>query len=470
MTKANANRASHRLMLVEDTPSLQMLYRTVLNKAGYPSICASSGAEALEKFDEHKPGVVLLDMKLPDMDGITIMRKMLAQHPATRVIVITANGSIDKAVDATRHGAHDFLVKPLGDQRLVGAVANALSEYRAQSIAAHTASHTPCDLPLEDFLGVSEIMHRLNEKIRAVAASMAPVYILGERGTGKKTIAHLVHKRSRREKHPFVALNCAVLETATLEAALYGTCPAANQTGAECDGIFHQANGGTILLENPQDIDLSLQARLVSTLQTANRTPAKGGAPVPVDFRLICCARAHPHDEMRAGRLSEDLYYRLNVIPLHVPPLRHRAEDILPLAKSFLERIAKQEGKVFSGLSPETARIMEQHAWHGNIRELINVLRHAVVLHRGPELTSAMLPEDMTMRAPAEETLTDRVALTSTELEVAMKGLTMAEIEQRAVMAAIERHNGSIPQAARELDIAPSTIYRKRDVWTKPKP
>lgn len=468
MTTASPTSLPVRLLLVEDTPSLQMLYRTVLNKAGYPSISASDGAEALAKFTEHRPGVVLLDLMLPDMDGMTVMRKMLTLQPGTRVIVITANGSIDKALDATRKGAHDFLVKPLGDLRLVGAVANALSEYRTNSVAAKPASHTPYDLPLSDFLGDSDVMRRLNEKIHAVAKSMAPVYILGERGTGKKTIARMVHQHSQRAAKPFVTVNCSALEAAALEGAIYGTSSGIHENGAAGAGALQRAHGGTLLLENPQDMGMDLQARLVSTLQSGSRIHTDGAAPVPVDVRLISCARTHPNEEMRAGRLSEDLYYRLFVIPLNVPPLRQRGDDVLRLAHSFLGRISKQEGKTFALVSDDAAQIMKQYKWHGNIRELINVLRHAVVLHQGPDLVSTMLPEDMTSRAQTQDNPAQQnEALFS--LEAAMKGLTMAEIEQRAVMAAIERHGGSIPQAARELDIAPSTIYRKRDVWTKPK-
>ena len=462
MTSASQATAPIKLLLVEDTPSLQMLYHAVLKKAGYPAICASNGAEALAKFNEYRPGVVLLDLMLPDMDGMTIMRKMMAQQPGTRVIVITANGSIDKALDATRKGAHDFLVKPLGDMRLVGAVASAFSEYRAQTGAAKAVQNIPYDLPLADFMGTSDAMRQLHEKISAVAKSMAPVFVLGERGTGKKTIARMVHKQSGRAEKPFVSVNCSALESDALEAELFGTTSQPENAGA-----IQRAEGGSLLLENPQDMHPDLQARLFTTLQTGSRVPVAGAAPVPIDIRLLCCARTHPSTEMRAGRLSEDLYYRLFVIPLNVPPLRQRGDDITHLAQGFLSRIAKQEGKSFTSVSEDAARIMRKHQWHGNLRELINVLRHAVVLYPGPELASAMLPEDMTNRAQA---LNGGAPHNSEDfgLETATKGLTMAEIEQRAVMAAIERHGGSIPQAARELDIAPSTIYRKRDVWTKP--
>ncbi len=187
---ADASSSAGQLLLVEDTPSLLMLYRTVLNRAGYSSISATNGTEALAKFEDHRPGVIMLDLMLPDMDGMAVMRQILAKQPSTRVIVITANGSIDKALEATRKGAHEFLVKPLGDQRLVAAVANALSEFRTQTGAAKALLHTPYDLPLADFLGNSDVMRHLTQKIKAVAKSMAPVFILGERYRQENHSAH----------------------------------------------------------------------------------------------------------------------------------------------------------------------------------------------------------------------------------------------------------------------------------------
>lgn len=465
---ADGSSSAGQLLLVEDTPSLLMLYRTVLNRAGYSAISATNGTEALEKFEAHRPGVIMLDLMLPDMDGMAVMREILAKQPTTRVIVITANGSIDKALEATRKGAYEFLVKPLGDQRLVAAVANALSEFRTQSGAAKALLHTPYNLPLADFLGNSDVMRHLTQKIKAVAKSMAPVFILGERGTGKKTIARMVHEQSQRATRPLVSINCSEHPSDELEAMLFGSVAGTNGDRVETAGVFKNADGGTLLLENPQDMPAELQARLVSVLQAGSYTPAAGAAPVPIDIRLISCARVHPTEEMHAGRLNEDLYYRLFVIPLTVPPLSKRGDDIVQLATSFLVRIARQEGKTFTTVSDDAARILLNQQWHGNIRELINVLRHAVVLYQGPNLTDEMLPEDMITHAhTSNPNAKHDDALHG--FEAAIKGLTMAEIEQRAVMAAIERHAGSIPQAARELDIAPSTIYRKRDVWTKPK-
>ena len=450
------------VLLVEDTPSLQMLYRMVLTKVGCPPVCAASGAEALSKFEKHRPGVVLLDLMLPDMDGMTLLHQMLTLAPRTRIVVITANASIDKAIEATRKGAHDFLVKPLGDQRLVSTVTNALNVFTAQNRTSTAPQGSLLDLSPYFRHAKSEPMQRLCSQIAAVARSMAPVFILGEQGSGKKTVARMVHAESPRAARPFVTVNCALHDPPSLEAELFGR---AKHVGPEQGAIFG-ANGGTLLIENPQDMPLHLQTWLLSILQNGIDSRSDAPPPEPIDLRLVCSARTHPGDAVRTGTLSADLYYHMFVIPLQVPALRDRGDDIIPFARNLVTLISRQEGKRFTGISAAAAAHLAQLPWPGNLRELINVLRHAVVLHDGPELTQQMLPEGLVAAATdATRIPSDTSALT---LEDAMAGLSMAEIEERAVRAAIARHDGSIPRAARELDIAPSTIYRKRDVWSKP--
>ena len=463
MTPPSTSLKRPAVLLVEDTPSLQMLYRMVLTKVGCPPLCASSGAEALSKFEEHRPGVVLLDLMLPDMDGMVLLHQILTRAPRTRVVVITANASIDKAIEATRKGAHDFLVKPLGDQRLVSTVTNALNVFTAQTRTSAAQQGSFLDLSPYFRHARSEPMQRLCSQIAAVARSMAPVFILGEHGSGKKTVARMVHADSLRAAKPFVSVNCALHDAPTLEAELFGR---AQHAGPD-QGALAAANGGTLLIENPQNMPLHLQTRMLNILQTG--VDSRGDAPPsePIDLRLVCSARTHPGDAVRTGAFSADLYYRLFVIPLQVPALRDRPADIIPFAESLVSVISQQEGKRFTGISETAAAQLAQLPWAGNLRELINVLRHAVVLHDGPELTTQMLPDGLGLNG----TVTARKSETETPartLEDAMAGLSMAEIEARALRAAIARHDGSIPRAARELDIAPSTIYRKRDVWSKP--
>ena len=448
------------LLLVEDTPSLQMLYSTVLRKAGYVTQTASTGQEALAKFTELRPAVVLLDLILPDGDGMLIMREMLALEPRTRVIVITANGSVNVAVEATRAGAHDFLVKPLGDIRLIGAVANAMAETRTLGPDTASAAAPMIDPTL---LGQSDAMRQLYARIEAVARSMAPVFVLGESGTGKEFCARAIHLKSARAQGRFVCVNFSALPTDAQESELFGQ-PARSGMGSQMRaGALLRADGGTLFLENIQDMTPQVQARLLSFLQTGTISVPGGGETLRADLRLICAGKRDPVEDMRTGRLREDLYYRLFVIPLQVPPLRARGDDVAILARHFLTQIAGEEGKTFTGLSPDVLALFRRAPWPGNLRELVNVLRLAVVLHDGPIITPDMLPREFdASHPPARDTSPTRHANPAE----AFSGMTMARIEEMIITATIRRHGGSVPRAARELDIAPSTIYRKRESWT----
>lgn len=459
------------LLLVEDTPSLQMLYSTVLRKAGYNPILASTGAEALTKFTDQDPAVVLLDLMLPDADGLMVMREMLELRPETRIIVITANGSVTNAVEATREGAHDFLAKPLGDIRLIGAVASAFAELQ-QAVALNVDESSRNDTLKRAFMGRSEAMQEVYDRIAAVAASTAPVFILGEIGTGKELCARAVHLKSTRAAGRFVMLNCSAASDEHLGMELFGQVDGKTTRGQAHmqmrAGALARANGGTLFLQNIQDMSLDLQAALMRFKQTGSFTPIGDTRAIKSDVRMICAVNRDPTADLRAGRLREDLYYRLFVIPITMPPLRARGADIHLLAQHYVTQIAAEEGKRFDSISPDVLDLFQHLPWTGNVRELINVLRHAVVLHDGDTVTRDMLPP--ALGAQAAQGM--RAASANPDLDPdsaaeAFAGLTMAQIEERVITAALARHGGSVPRAARDLDIAPSTIYRKRKEWTK---
>jgi DNA-binding NtrC family response regulator len=464
MNKTNSDTQDGALLLVEDTPSLQMLYATVLRKAGYKPLVASSGAEALTTFAERDPKVVLLDLMLPDTDGLVVMREMLALRPETQIIVITANGSVNNAIEATREGAHDFLVKPLGDIRMIGAVASAFAELRHHvSLSGDDAARN--DALDRAFMGRSDAMQDVHRRIAAVAGSSAPVFILGESGTGKELCARAVHLKSARATQRFVTLNCSAADPEQLEIELFGQAGAkSGRTAGQAQtrpGAIAQADGGTLFVQNIQDMGPDLQAGFLRFLQRSSFALVGDTSQIKVDVRLICTASRDPTEDMRAGRLREELYYRLFVIPITMPPLRERGADIHILADHYLAQIAAEEGKAFTRLSPDVLDLFVHLPWHGNVRELINVLRHAVVLHDGEVVTRDMLPPGLVgLAKPASTQPTAGHA-------DAFDGLTMAQIEERVITAAIARHAGSVPRAARELDIAPSTIYRKREQWEK---
>jgi two-component system repressor protein LuxO len=475
MTVQTSHPTTHPLLLIEDTPSLQMIYSSVLRKAGHVVECAGNAATGEAQFKSHLPRVVLLDLMLPDGDGLDLMRDMLEINAHTRVIVITANGSINKAVQAMRAGAHEFLVKPFDEQRLLSAVTNALHDSENPSAARAT---TPAPLSkgaLPPFVGRSAPMQEIYDKIKSVSRSMATVFITGESGTGKELCAEAVHRISNRAQGPFIALNCGAIPIDLLESEVFGHLKG-SFTGAISDkqGAAAAADGGTLFLDEVCEMDLNLQTKMLRFLQTSTVTPVGATKPRKVNVRIVCATNRDPLDAVRKGLFREDLYYRLHVVPIHMPPLRDRGNDIVEIAQTQLAQLAKEEGHEFLGLSPEVSEMFLRLPWPGNVRQLINVLRNVVVLNRGTTVLPEMLPKelwDRTSRYSAADPApsgANSVAPSAPPTTLhALEGMTLAEIERLVIEAVLNRHSGSVPRAARELDVSPSTLYRKRESWFK---
>ena len=448
------------LLLVEDTPSLQLIYRAVLEAAGYKVEVAADAAEGLDAFRRVKPRAVLLDIMLPDRDGLSLMRDMLAERPGTRVIIITSNGSINKAVEAMRAGAQDFLVKPFDETRFVAAVRNALRATDSTEDAAQ-----PDEPPIPGLLGHSAALRAVETRIRSVARSMAPVFITGESGTGKEVCAQAVHDLSPRMRGPFIALNCGAIPPDLLESEVFGHVRGAF-TGAVSDkpGAAVAADGGTLFLDEICEMDLALQPKLLRFLQTSSVTPVGSSRPRKVDVRIVCATNRDPQQAVRSGSFRADLFYRLHVVPVHMPPLRDRGEDVVEIAEAALARFAAEERRSFRRLSPAVRDLFRRLPWPGNVRQLLNAMRNVAVLHDGDEVTPDMLPEDLTLSTPAQASRPEPVpGGAAPALADLLAGMTLAEIEQLAIEAAISRHDGSLPRAARELGVAASTLYRRRE-------
>ena len=465
------------ILLIEDTPSLQMMYTAALGRAGYRVECCGTAAEGLAAFRRLAPRVVLLDLTLPDGSGADAMDQMLADRPDTAVIVITADGSINKAVQLMRAGAQEFLVKPFDDQRLLAAVRNAVSALR----------HKPSG-PLSDeagavpapFIGRSHAMQQVYRRIRSVAPSMATVFITGESGTGKELCAEAVHAASPRAARPLVALNCGAIPPDLMESEVFGHLRG-SFTGAIADkiGAAGAADGGTLFLDEICEMDLNLQTKLLRFLQTSTITPVGATKPRKVDVRIVCATNRDPLAEVRAGRFREDLYYRLHVVPIQMPPLRKRGEDVIEIAERLLQQMSAEEGRSFTAISPEVQNIFRRLPWPGNVRQLINVLRNVVVLNDGAVVQAAMLPPDLAPedgaaslsggQAEHDDRAADRLPAAGPDADPlsALAGKTLAQIERMVIEAAVARHDGSIPRAALELDVSPSTLYRKREAWEK---
>lgn len=453
------------LLLIEDTPSLQMVYESVLRSAGHEVVSASTAQDGLTQFQKLRPNVVLLDLMLPDRSGLELMRDLLELEPDTHVIVVTANGSINRAVEAMRLGAYEFLLKPFNDQRFLHAVETALAD--ASPLRADTRKRGPVDT----FVGSSPVMTEVYDRIASVGRSMATVFITGESGTGKEICAHAVHSGSNRATGPFVPLNCGAIPADLLESEVFGHLKG-SFTGAIADkpGAAALADGGTLFLDEICEMDLNLQTKLLRFLQTSSIQPVGAPSARKVNVRIICATNRNPLEEVRKGRFREDLYYRLHVVPIHLPPLRDRDEDVIEIAEQTLARYAAEEGRNFTGLSDDVKALFRRFRWPGNVRQLLNVLRHAVVLNDGPVLTLDMLPLELHHeREVLEETPALAPAGEAPPI-VTLDGLvgkTLAEVEQLVIEATITQHGGSVPKAARVLDVSPSTLYRKRETWNR---
>ncbi|HUI16775.1 MAG TPA: sigma-54 dependent transcriptional regulator [Alphaproteobacteria bacterium] len=462
-----------RILLVEDTASLARVYVEYLRKEPYETVHVETGAAGLAEIERQMPEAVLLDLALPDMNGIEILKRVHSQALPVAVIVITAHGSITTAVEAMREGAYDFLVKPFSADRLLITLRNALERQRLARMVETLKEDFGRDEYM-GFIGSSLPMQGVYRIIDSAAASKATIFITGESGTGKEVCAQAIHQRSPRARQPFVALNCAAIPHDLIESEIFGHVKGAF-TGAvaEREGAAARAKGGTFFLDEICEMNLDLQSKLLRFVQTGSFVKVGGRVTEKADVRFICASNKDPLKEVEAGRFREDLYYRLHVIPVHLPPLRERDDDVLALARHFLTLFAKEEGKRFTGFAPEVEAVLRSYPWPGNVRQLQNVLRNVVVLKDAETVTLDMLPppldhvEASSAALPAARGREEAVARQATAPgQATADGIRpLWQIEKDAIEDAIRLCQGNIPKAATHLGISASTIYRKRMSW-----
>jgi DNA-binding NtrC family response regulator len=457
-------------LLVEDSPSLARVYVEYLRDEPYRVVPAATGAEALALLDQLQPQVCLLDIKLPDMDGMTILRRIRETRMDSAVVVITAHASVNMAVEAMRGGADDFLVKPFNAERLIYTTRNALERQRLARIIERYEEDIVRNA-YAGFIGSSLPMQAVYRIIDSAAQSKATVFITGESGTGKELCAEAIHARSPRKNGPLVAINCAAIPRELIESEIFGHVRGAF-TGAveERDGAATRANGGTLFLDEICEMDVNLQSKLLRFVQTGSFNKVGGTRLERVDVRFICATNQDPLQAVEEGRFREDLYYRLHVIPIHLPRLAERGRDVLDIAQHLLQRIAVEEGKKFRRLAPETEAVFLSYDWPGNVRQLENVIRNIAVLHDAAEVTIDMLPPPlprtparhrpiMPATAPVTPAVVDAPSLDGADIR------PLWQVEREAIERAIDACGGNIPKAAALLDISASTIYRKRLNW-----
>ncbi|TAM46292.1 MAG: sigma-54-dependent Fis family transcriptional regulator [Gammaproteobacteria bacterium] len=429
------------VLLVEDDEGLRGALTLTLKNAGYEVRAAADGEAALTTLAEHEAGLIITDMRMDGMDGNTLLQRVRQHHANLPVIVMTAYGTVQSAVEAMRNGAQDYLVKPFDTGLLLGKVAHYLGNTGTT------------DEPVAN----DERMQALFGLATRVAGSDVTLMISGESGTGKEVLAHYIHRRSRRASGAFVAINCAAIPENMLEAMLFGYEKGAF-TGAvqSTPGKFEQAQGGTLLLDEISEMPLGLQAKLLRVLQEREVERLGGRRTIALDVRVMCTTNRHLREEVAAGRFREDLFYRLNVFPLHLPPLRERTQDILPLARFLSARLARAAGREAPTFSPTAEAQLLVHRWPGNVRELDNLIQRALVLVTGDTIRAEDLQFEA-MAAGADETARpDDAGAQGDTLNRDLRSR-----EQSLILDALKAGNGSRKHAAERLGISPRTLRYK---------
>ncbi len=462
------------ILLVEDNPPMARVCREYLRNEPYEITLVESGRAAISALETNQPEAILLDLKLPDMAGLEILRRVRAGPTNPAVVIITAHGSIDTAVEAMREGAYDFIIKPFSADRLIITLRNALERQRLSTIVTGYEKGIQRDRYF-GFIGSSPLVQAVYQIIDSAASSSATIFLTGETGTGKEVCAEAIHHKSPRHDRPYLAINCAAIPKDLMESEIFGHVKGAF-TGAVStrEGAAGRANGGTLFLDEVCDMPVDLQSKLLRFVQTGTFIKVGGTETESVDVRFICSTNRDPLREVELGRFREDLYYRLHVIPIHLPPLREREDDVLALARHFLDTFAHEEGKAFKAFAPETETALMVYDWPGNVRQLQNVVRNAVVLNDGELVTPEMLPTPLGLAGEASTEAAPRSPLSplssplppaGPETEPAPTVRPLWRMERQLIREALRLTAGNVPRAAAMLEVNPSTIYRKLSKW-----
>ncbi|HEY0997017.1 MAG TPA: sigma-54 dependent transcriptional regulator [Gemmatimonadaceae bacterium] len=445
---------SRRVLVVDDEPGIRSALGQLLEFEGYEVRTAANAVDGIAEYERFRPHLVFQDVKMAGIDGVEALKKLKEVDPAAIVVMISGHATIQTAVEATQLGAYDILEKPLDTDRILVTLRNALSHLELHEENARLRETISSRY---EIVGRSYAIRAVTDKIEKVAATPARVLITGENGTGKELVARAIHQNSPRAASggPFVEVNCAAIPSELIESELFGHMKG-SFTGAVADraGKFEQAHGGTLFLDEVGDMSLTAQAKVLRVLQDGVVTRIGGAKPVQVDVRVLAATNKHLEAEIAEGRFREDLYYRLNVVPIHVPPLRERKEDVPLLVQHFVEVLTRREGMPPRTVTPEAASRLQSLDWPGNVRELRNTIERLLILAAGPKIG----PEDV-----------DRLVGRREGDQVGLGGLlecrTFEEFKQAAerafLLAKLREFDWNVSETARALDMPRSNLYKK---------
>lgn len=465
------------ILVVDDDPTQRRLIQAVLERDGNAVVHAASGGEAIDRMTRGGGAdLILLDMVMPEMSGLECLAELRSAGVNEPVIVLTANGGIDMVVKAMQAGAQDFFVKPVGPERLLVGVRNAMQMKRLTAEVGRLTKRVQGRTSFDDIVGDSAPMRMVKALGARAAKSSIPVLITGESGVGKEVIARALHGASDRAGKPFVAVNCGALPANLIESILFGHEKGAF-TGAvdKTLGKFREADGGTLFLDEIGELPLDMQVKLLRALQEGEIDPVGGKRPVKIDVRIVSATNRDPAQQVKDGAFREDLFYRLNVFPIEAPSLRDRRQDIAPLVDHFIARFNAEEGKRIAGCAPETLALLQGFDWPGNVRQLENAVFRAIVLADAPFLQPHDFPAISGVAAPMPDaqplqaaTAAGAQADAAAQVDQPIRILderghlrTLEDIERDLIQHAIEVYAGHMSEIARRLGIGRSTLYRK---------
>jgi len=450
------------ILVVDDDADMRELAYDMLKDRGHQVTMAGSGEEALKQLAEEDYAVVLTDLRMKGMQGLELLTRIKREYPDINVILMTAFGSVETAVEAMKHGAHDYLTKPVKKDELIRVVERVIREAALRREVNRLRKEVHKEYSFHQILGKSKAIQAVFDLIRRVADSPTNLLITGESGTGKELVAKAIHYNSSRKDAPFIPVNCAAIPEQLLESELFGHMRGAF-TDAKTDkrGLFEEAQKGTLFLDEISELPLMLQAKLLRAIQEKEIRRVGATKPISVDVRIMAATNLNLVEEVQHKRFREDLYYRLNVIEIRLPPLRERREDIPLLVEAFLRKCGEGTGKTVSGVSESALAMLIDYTWPGNVRELENVIERAVTLSRNERISPDDLPQAV-QGARGDRRVLD---------EAAEKSLPLHEIEKEYIKKILEKTGGNKYQAAHALGIDRKTLYRKlAEIEGKPHP
>jgi nitrogen regulation protein NR(I) len=447
-----------KIFVVDDEPGMRSLLKKLLSKEGYSVSVFEKGDEALDSMSAEDYDLAILDIEMPEMNGIELLERIKQKDPALNVVMITAYGSLQSAVEAMRLGAYDYLTKPFQMDEIKLVVEKALERERLISENRELHRELEQQYSFTGIVGKSPCMEEVYELVKRVAATNASVLIQGESGTGKELVARSIHHNSRRQDSPLIILNCAALAEGVLESELFGHEKGAF-TGAirRKAGRFELAHGGTLFLDEIGEIPVATQLKLLRVLQEHEFERVGGEKTIKVDVRIIAATNRDLMAAVREGRFREDLYYRLNVVNITMPPLRERREDIPALAGHFLGKFALETGKRVERIDPKAMEMLVHYDWPGNVRELENIMERAVVLEKGDTITPASLPMPLRVEGDGESIKIPQGTGSITEV--------LEDLEKQLIMKALRENGGSQTAAAGALGLKRSTLRYKLEKY-----